>query len=164
MQELSGVSIVVHRSHMLSHWKHESFGYFISSNMFLSQYSCMSSSSSFSSQKFPSQKYPVFTYLLMDKLPFAFRDRASAICQYRKCCAGSSMFSGFCCVSALEDPFNSCPPSQPPPPPPARHNVTDLSSTLPSSSCTPSISHSTSVIARPHRPSSGQEHLLLTTG
>ncbi|KAI3373484.1 hypothetical protein L3Q82_021955 [Scortum barcoo] len=57
----------------------------------------------------------------------------------------------------LEDPFNSRPPSQPPPPPPpARHSFIDLSSSSPSSSC------NSSAIARPHRPSSGQEHLLLT--
>ncbi|XP_040005455.1 E3 ubiquitin-protein ligase CBL-B-B isoform X2 [Xiphias gladius] len=68
---------------------------------------------------------------------------------------------------ALEDPFNSCPPSQhpppppPPPPPPARHSVTDLSSSSPSSSSNSSTS-SSSVITRPHRPSSGHEHLLLT--
>ncbi|XP_068456812.1 E3 ubiquitin-protein ligase CBL-B-B isoform X2 [Clinocottus analis] len=49
---------------------------------------------------------------------------------------------------ALEDA-----PSQPPPPP-ARHSFTDISS----STC------SSSVIARPHRPSSGHEHLLLTPG
>ncbi|TKS83853.1 E3 ubiquitin-protein ligase CBL-B [Collichthys lucidus] len=69
---------------------------------------------------------------------------------------------------ALEDPFNSRPPSQlpppPPPPPPARHSFTDLSSSSSSSSsCNASMSSSSSsVIARPHRPSSGQEHLLLT--
>ncbi|XP_030010042.1 E3 ubiquitin-protein ligase CBL-B isoform X2 [Sphaeramia orbicularis] len=60
---------------------------------------------------------------------------------------------------ALEDPFNSRPPSQPPPPPPppARHSFVDLSS---SSSC--NSTSSSSIIARPHRPSSGHEHLLLT--
>uniref|UniRef100_A0A0F8AEV3 E3 ubiquitin-protein ligase CBL n=1 Tax=Larimichthys crocea TaxID=215358 RepID=A0A0F8AEV3_LARCR len=69
---------------------------------------------------------------------------------------------------ALEDLFNSRPPSQlpppPPPPPPARHSFTDLSSSSSSSSsCNASMSSSSSsVIARPHRPSSGQEHLLLT--
>uniref|UniRef100_A0A673APX8 E3 ubiquitin-protein ligase CBL n=1 Tax=Sphaeramia orbicularis TaxID=375764 RepID=A0A673APX8_9TELE len=59
-------------------------------------------------------------------------------------------------VSALEDPFNSRPPSQPPPPPPppARHSFVDLSS---SSSC--NSTSSSSIIARPHRPSSGHEHL-----
>ncbi|XP_047186540.1 E3 ubiquitin-protein ligase CBL-B-B isoform X2 [Scophthalmus maximus] len=66
---------------------------------------------------------------------------------------------------ALEDPFNSRPPSQPPPPPPPppplRHSFTDLASSSPSSSCNSSAS-SPSVIARPHRPSSGHEHLLLT--
>ncbi|KAM3868852.1 E3 ubiquitin-protein ligase CBL-B-B [Diretmus argenteus] len=53
---------------------------------------------------------------------------------------------------AVEDPFNSRPPSQPPPPPPpVRHSFTDLSS-----------SSSSIFIPRPHRPSSGHEHLLLT--
>ncbi|XP_070838776.1 E3 ubiquitin-protein ligase CBL-B-B [Chaetodon trifascialis] len=61
---------------------------------------------------------------------------------------------------ALEDPFNSRPPSQPPPPP-ARHSFTDLSSSSPSPPCNSSMS-SSSVITRPHRPSSGLEHLLLT--
>ncbi|XP_034462877.1 E3 ubiquitin-protein ligase CBL-B-B [Hippoglossus hippoglossus] len=64
---------------------------------------------------------------------------------------------------ALEELFNSRPPSQPPPPPPpppARHSFTDLFSSLPSSSCNSSTSSSSSVIPRPHRPSSG--HLLLT--
>ncbi|XP_071780953.2 E3 ubiquitin-protein ligase CBL-B isoform X1 [Centroberyx gerrardi] len=59
---------------------------------------------------------------------------------------------------AVEDPFNSRPPSQPPPPPPppVRHSFTDLSSSSSSNSST------SSVISRPHRPSSGHEHLLLT--
>ncbi|XP_071317637.1 E3 ubiquitin-protein ligase CBL-B-B isoform X4 [Trachinotus anak] len=61
---------------------------------------------------------------------------------------------------ALEDPFNSRPLAQLPPPPPARHSFTDPSSSSPSSSCNSSTS-SSSVIARPHRPSSGHEHLLL---
>lgn len=61
---------------------------------------------------------------------------------------------------ALEDPFNSRPPSQPPPPP-ARHSFIDLSSSSSSSFCNSSTS-SSSVTARPHRPSSGHEHLLLT--
>uniref|UniRef100_H3CT48 E3 ubiquitin-protein ligase CBL n=1 Tax=Tetraodon nigroviridis TaxID=99883 RepID=H3CT48_TETNG len=44
---------------------------------------------------------------------------------------------------AIEDPFQSCPPSgPPPPPPPMRHSFIDLT--------------------RPHRPSSGQDQLLLT--
>lgn len=64
---------------------------------------------------------------------------------------------------ALEDPFNSHPLSQsppgPPPPPPARHSFTDLSSSSPSSSCNSSTC--SSVSARPHRPTSGHEHLLL---
>ncbi|XP_056267645.1 E3 ubiquitin-protein ligase CBL-B-like isoform X2 [Pseudoliparis swirei] len=51
-------------------------------------------------------------------------------------------------------------PSQPPPPP-ARHSFTDLSSSSPSSSCNSSTC-SSSVSARPHRPPSGHEHLLLT--
>ncbi|XP_056141141.1 E3 ubiquitin-protein ligase CBL-B [Lampris incognitus] len=55
---------------------------------------------------------------------------------------------------SVEDPFNSRPPSQPPPLPPARHSFTDFSST--------SSTSSASVISRPHRPSSGHEHLLLT--
>ncbi|KAK7904297.1 hypothetical protein WMY93_016904 [Mugilogobius chulae] len=59
--------------------------------------------------------------------------------------------------SAIEDPFNSRPPSQPPPPPPpARHSFVDISSSS-SSSC-----NSTSAPSRPHRPCSGHEHLLLT--
>ncbi|KAM7374925.1 hypothetical protein PAMP_007556 [Pampus punctatissimus] len=66
---------------------------------------------------------------------------------------------------ALEDPFNSHPPSQPPPPPPpppppVRHSLTDLSSS--SSSSSSSCTSASSVIAQPHRPSSGHEHLLLT--
>ncbi|KAM4620882.1 E3 ubiquitin-protein ligase CBL-B isoform 2-T2 [Polymixia lowei] len=61
---------------------------------------------------------------------------------------------------AVEDPFNSRPPSQPPPPPPARHSFTDLSSS--SSSSSNSSTSSSSVVTRPHRPSSGHEHLLLT--
>ncbi|XP_022601497.1 E3 ubiquitin-protein ligase CBL-B [Seriola dumerili] len=64
---------------------------------------------------------------------------------------------------ALEEPFNNCPLSQPPPspppPPPARHSFTDHSSSSLSSSC--NSTSSSSVIARPHRPSSGHEHLLL---
>ncbi|XP_034405646.1 E3 ubiquitin-protein ligase CBL-B-B isoform X2 [Cyclopterus lumpus] len=56
---------------------------------------------------------------------------------------------------ALEDA-----PSQPPPPP-ARHSFTDLSSSSPPSFCNSSTC-SSSVSARPHRPSSGHEHLLLT--
>ncbi|XP_026226267.1 E3 ubiquitin-protein ligase CBL-B-B isoform X2 [Anabas testudineus] len=66
---------------------------------------------------------------------------------------------------ALEDPFNSLPLSQPPPlpppPPPERHSLTDLPSSLPSSSCK-SFTSSSSISTRPHRPSSGHEHLLLT--
>ncbi|XP_029029058.1 E3 ubiquitin-protein ligase CBL-B-B isoform X2 [Betta splendens] len=60
---------------------------------------------------------------------------------------------------ALEDPFNSLPPSQPPPlpppPPPERHSFIDLPCSLSASSCTFSISS--------HRPSSGHNHLLLTS-
>uniref|UniRef100_A0A3B4XNF5 E3 ubiquitin-protein ligase CBL n=1 Tax=Seriola lalandi dorsalis TaxID=1841481 RepID=A0A3B4XNF5_SERLL len=77
-----------------------------------------------------------------------------------------SIVCGFCCVSALEEPFNNCPLSQPPPspppPPPARHSFTDHSSSSLSSSC--NSTSSSSVIARPHRPSSGHEHLLLNPG
>ncbi|XP_033834382.1 E3 ubiquitin-protein ligase CBL-B-B [Periophthalmus magnuspinnatus] len=63
--------------------------------------------------------------------------------------------------SALEDPFNSRPPSQPPPPPPpARHSFVDLSSS--SSSSSSCNSSSSSIPSRPHRPCSGHEHLLLT--
>ncbi|KAF3706812.1 E3 ubiquitin-protein ligase CBL-B [Channa argus] len=65
---------------------------------------------------------------------------------------------------ALDDPFNSLPPSQPPPlppPPQARHSFIDLSSSSASSSPNSSKS-SSSVPTRPHRPSSGHEHLLLT--
>nr|XP_046265905.1 E3 ubiquitin-protein ligase CBL-B-B isoform X2 [Scatophagus argus] len=65
---------------------------------------------------------------------------------------------------ALEDAFNSCPPSQPPPPPPpppARHSFVDLLSSSTSSSCNSSTS-SPSVVVRQHRSSAGQEHLLLT--
>ncbi|XP_036976326.1 E3 ubiquitin-protein ligase CBL-B-B isoform X1 [Acanthopagrus latus] len=61
---------------------------------------------------------------------------------------------------ALEDTFISRPPSQPPPPP-ARHSLTDFSSSSLLLSCNSAMS-SSSVITRPHRPSSGQEHLLLT--
>ncbi|XP_062262307.1 E3 ubiquitin-protein ligase CBL-B-B isoform X2 [Platichthys flesus] len=69
--------------------------------------------------------------------------------------------------TALEELFNRRPPTQPsppPPPPPARHSFTDIFSSLPSSSCNSSTSSSSSssVIPRPHRPSSGHEHLLLT--
>ncbi|XP_020501708.1 E3 ubiquitin-protein ligase CBL-B-B isoform X4 [Labrus bergylta] len=60
---------------------------------------------------------------------------------------------------ALTDAFNSGPPSQPPPPPPARHSLTDLSSCNSSSS---SSSSSSSALTKPHRLSSGQDHLLLT--
>ncbi|KAM9385570.1 E3 ubiquitin-protein ligase CBL-B-B isoform 2-T2 [Pholidichthys leucotaenia] len=60
---------------------------------------------------------------------------------------------------ALEDPFKNRPLSQPPPPPPARHSFTELSSSSLSSSCNSSCS---SVITRPHRPSSGHDHMLLT--
>ncbi|XP_055004701.1 E3 ubiquitin-protein ligase CBL-B-like [Boleophthalmus pectinirostris] len=64
-------------------------------------------------------------------------------------------------ASALEDPFNSRPPSQPPPPPPpARHSFVDLSSS--SSSSSSCNSSSSSAPSRPHRPCSGHEHLLLT--
>ncbi|XP_030601937.1 E3 ubiquitin-protein ligase CBL-B-B isoform X2 [Archocentrus centrarchus] len=63
---------------------------------------------------------------------------------------------------ALEDTSNSRPPFQPPPPPPARHSFIDMSSSSSSSSCNSSTS-STSVITRPHRPSSGHEHFLITT-
>ncbi|XP_026183498.1 E3 ubiquitin-protein ligase CBL-B-B isoform X3 [Mastacembelus armatus] len=65
---------------------------------------------------------------------------------------------------ALEDPFNSRPPLQPPPLPPplppTRHSFTDLSSSSQSSSCTSATS--SSITTRPHRLSSGHEHLLLT--
>uniref|UniRef100_A0A7N6C2S9 E3 ubiquitin-protein ligase CBL n=1 Tax=Anabas testudineus TaxID=64144 RepID=A0A7N6C2S9_ANATE len=78
-----------------------------------------------------------------------------------------SLVSAVSCVSALEDPFNSLPLSQPPPlpppPPPERHSLTDLPSSLPSSSCK-SFTSSSSISTRPHRPSSGHEHLLLTPG
>ncbi|XP_054873205.1 E3 ubiquitin-protein ligase CBL-B-B isoform X3 [Amphiprion ocellaris] len=67
---------------------------------------------------------------------------------------------------ALEDPLNMHPPFQlpslpSPPPPPARHSLTDPSSSFPPSSCN-SSTFSSSVITRPHWPSSGEEHLLLT--
>ncbi|XP_060912081.1 E3 ubiquitin-protein ligase CBL-B-B isoform X1 [Labrus mixtus] len=61
-------------------------------------------------------------------------------------------------LQALTDAFNSGPPSQPPPPPPARHSLTDLSSCKSSSSS----SSSSSALTKPHRLSSGQDHLLLT--
>ncbi|XP_032389460.1 E3 ubiquitin-protein ligase CBL-B-B isoform X1 [Etheostoma spectabile] len=60
---------------------------------------------------------------------------------------------------ALQNLFGSRPSSQPPPPP-VRHSFTDLSSSSPSAFCTSSTS--SSIIQRPHRPSSGHEHLLLT--
>ncbi|XP_016897361.1 E3 ubiquitin-protein ligase CBL-B isoform X3 [Cynoglossus semilaevis] len=64
---------------------------------------------------------------------------------------------------AAEDLFNNLPPSQPPPPPPPlRHSFTDFPSSSASSSLNTSNSSSSSVITRPHRPSSGHEHLLLT--
>ncbi|XP_069543857.1 E3 ubiquitin-protein ligase CBL-B [Brachyistius frenatus] len=60
---------------------------------------------------------------------------------------------------ALEEHFTGRPPSQPPPPP-VRHSFSDMSSSSPSSSSSFSSS-SSSVSTRPHRPSSGHEHLLL---
>ncbi|KAI4814550.1 hypothetical protein KUCAC02_003741 [Chaenocephalus aceratus] len=61
---------------------------------------------------------------------------------------------------ALEDPFNSRPPSQPPPPPPARHSFTDLPSST--SSFYNFSTSAPSAVAQPGGPFSGHDHLLLT--
>ncbi|XP_011617424.1 E3 ubiquitin-protein ligase CBL-B-B isoform X1 [Takifugu rubripes] len=84
----------------------------------------------------------------------------SVICPYN---STTSDYDILLPPQALEDPFQSCPPSgPPPPPPPMRHSFIDLSSSSPSSSCHSSKPSSSSVVARPHRPSSGQDQLLLT--
>ncbi|XP_038565024.1 E3 ubiquitin-protein ligase CBL-B-B isoform X2 [Micropterus salmoides] len=86
----------------------------------------------------------------------------TALCPFTNTNKAPSDYDVLLPPQVVDDPYNSRPPSQPPPPPPppVRHSFTDLSTSSLSSPCNSSVC--SSVITRPHRPPSGQEHLLLT--